>query len=86
MRYPSVSFLQTGKPPSAFAFPGGAVPPGADRVLRAAGIRLAFTTSAGITAPDAPDWLALERINQAFADSEWHAKDTTSITRAALVP
>jgi threonine dehydrogenase-like Zn-dependent dehydrogenase len=28
----------------------------------------------------------LERINQAFADSEWHAKDTTNITRAALVP
>ena len=28
----------------------------------------------------------LEMINQAFADSEWHAKDTTRITRAALVP
>jgi len=28
----------------------------------------------------------LEHINKAFADSEWHAKDTTSITRAALVP
>src|SRR5439155_1303413 len=28
----------------------------------------------------------LEKIDQAFADSEWHAKDTTSITRAALVP
>jgi threonine dehydrogenase-like Zn-dependent dehydrogenase len=28
----------------------------------------------------------LEHINQAFADSEWHAKDTTRITRAALVP
>jgi L-iditol 2-dehydrogenase len=28
----------------------------------------------------------LEHINQAFAESEWHAKDTTSITRAALVP
>jgi len=54
---------ETGRPPSAFAFPGGAAPPGADRVLRAAGIRLAFTTSAGLTAPDAPDWLALERIN-----------------------
>ena len=54
---------ETGGIPSAFAFPGGAVPPGADRVLRAAGIRLAFTTSAGVTAPDAPDWLALRRIN-----------------------
>ncbi len=28
----------------------------------------------------------LEQINQAFADSEWHARETTSITRAALVP
>jgi L-iditol 2-dehydrogenase len=28
----------------------------------------------------------LEKINQAFADSEWHAKETTSITRAALTP
>ena len=28
----------------------------------------------------------LEQINQAFADSEWHARDTTAITRAALVP
>src|SRR5215467_4876925 len=28
----------------------------------------------------------LEHINKAFADSEWHAKDTTTITRAALVP
>jgi L-iditol 2-dehydrogenase len=28
----------------------------------------------------------LEKINQAFADSEWHAKETTSITRAALAP
>jgi glycosyltransferase involved in cell wall biosynthesis/peptidoglycan/xylan/chitin deacetylase (PgdA/CDA1 family) len=54
---------ETGGAPSAFAFPGGAVPPGADRVLRAAGIRLAFTTSAGVTAPDAPDLLALGRIN-----------------------
>jgi colanic acid/amylovoran biosynthesis glycosyltransferase len=50
---------ETGTIPSAFAFPGGAVPPGADRVLRAAGIRLAFTTSTGA----APDWLSLGRIN-----------------------
>ena len=28
----------------------------------------------------------LEHINKAFAESEWHAKDTTTITRAALVP
>jgi len=28
----------------------------------------------------------LEQINRAFADSEWHGKDTTTITRAALVP
>src|SRR5205807_724539 len=28
----------------------------------------------------------LERINQAFADSEWHNRETTTITRAALVP
>ncbi len=28
----------------------------------------------------------LERINEAFAQSEWHARDTTSITRAAIVP
>jgi threonine dehydrogenase-like Zn-dependent dehydrogenase len=28
----------------------------------------------------------LEKIDQAFADSEWHAKETTTITRAALVP
>ncbi|HEY3067986.1 MAG TPA: zinc-binding dehydrogenase [Methylomirabilota bacterium] len=28
----------------------------------------------------------LDQINQAFADSEWHAKDRTNITRAALVP
>jgi len=28
----------------------------------------------------------LENINQAFAESEWHAKETTSITRAALAP
>jgi colanic acid/amylovoran biosynthesis glycosyltransferase len=54
---------ETGGIPSAFAFPGGAVPPGADRVLRAAGIRLAFTTAAGVTARDAPDWLALVRLN-----------------------
>ena len=54
---------ETGRIPSAFAFPGGAVPPGADRVLRAAGIRLAVTTSARVTAPDAPDWLALGRIH-----------------------
>jgi colanic acid/amylovoran biosynthesis glycosyltransferase len=53
---------ETGVIPSAFAFPGGAVPPGADRVLRAAGIRVAFTTSPGATAPD---WLALGRINVA---------------------
>jgi threonine dehydrogenase-like Zn-dependent dehydrogenase len=28
----------------------------------------------------------LEHINQAFADSEWHGRETTTITRAALVP
>ena len=28
----------------------------------------------------------LEKINQAFADSEWHNRETTTITRAALVP
>jgi L-iditol 2-dehydrogenase len=28
----------------------------------------------------------LDRINTAFADSEWHGRETTSITRAALVP
>ncbi len=28
----------------------------------------------------------LERIDDAFTQSEWHAKDTTGITRAALVP
>ncbi|MBI2159425.1 MAG: zinc-binding dehydrogenase [Candidatus Rokubacteria bacterium] len=28
----------------------------------------------------------LEKIDQAFADSEWHAKETTTITRAAIVP
>jgi threonine dehydrogenase-like Zn-dependent dehydrogenase len=28
----------------------------------------------------------LEKINEAFAESEWHAKETTAITRAALVP
>jgi L-iditol 2-dehydrogenase len=28
----------------------------------------------------------LEQINTAFADSEWHGRETTSITRAALVP
>jgi threonine dehydrogenase-like Zn-dependent dehydrogenase len=28
----------------------------------------------------------LEQINQAFADSEWHARETTTITRAALAP
>jgi len=28
----------------------------------------------------------LAEINRAFADSEWHGRDTTTITRAALVP
>ena len=28
----------------------------------------------------------LEQINEAFAASEWHAKDATTITRAALMP
>jgi threonine dehydrogenase-like Zn-dependent dehydrogenase len=28
----------------------------------------------------------LEKIDEAFAQSEWHAKDTTNITRAAIVP
>jgi D-arabinose 1-dehydrogenase-like Zn-dependent alcohol dehydrogenase len=28
----------------------------------------------------------LERINEAFAASEWYNRETTSITRAALVP
>jgi threonine dehydrogenase-like Zn-dependent dehydrogenase len=28
----------------------------------------------------------LEQINTAFADSEWHGRETTTITRAALVP
>jgi len=28
----------------------------------------------------------LEKINQAFADSEWHGREATTITRAALVP
>jgi Zn-dependent alcohol dehydrogenase len=28
----------------------------------------------------------LERINEAFAESEWHGRDTTTITRAALQP
>jgi L-iditol 2-dehydrogenase len=28
----------------------------------------------------------LEKINEAFAASEWHNKETTSITRAALIP
>ena len=28
----------------------------------------------------------LEKINEAFATSEWHNKETTSITRAALTP
>jgi glycosyltransferase involved in cell wall biosynthesis/peptidoglycan/xylan/chitin deacetylase (PgdA/CDA1 family) len=54
---------ETGRLPSAFAFPGGAVPPGADRVLRAAGIRLAFTNSAHASPPEAPDPLALGRMN-----------------------
>jgi hypothetical protein len=26
------------------------------------------------------------QINDAFAQSEWHAKDTTNITRAAIIP
>jgi hypothetical protein len=28
----------------------------------------------------------LEKINEAFAASEWHSKETTSTTRAALTP
>lgn len=28
----------------------------------------------------------LEQINQAFTESEWHSRETTAITRAALVP
>jgi threonine dehydrogenase-like Zn-dependent dehydrogenase len=28
----------------------------------------------------------LEKINQAFAESEWHSREATAITRAALVP
>ena len=28
----------------------------------------------------------LEQINKAFAESEWHGRDTTTITRAALAP
>ena len=28
----------------------------------------------------------LEKIDEAFAQSEWHAKDTTNLTRAAIVP
>jgi Zn-dependent alcohol dehydrogenase len=28
----------------------------------------------------------LEQINKAFADSEWHGRETTTITRAALQP
>jgi Zn-dependent alcohol dehydrogenase len=28
----------------------------------------------------------LDRIDEAFAESEWHARDTTRITRAALAP
>src|SRR2546425_8316042 len=28
----------------------------------------------------------LDKINQAFADSEWHNRETTKISRAALVP
>jgi Zn-dependent alcohol dehydrogenase len=28
----------------------------------------------------------LEQIDEAFAQSEWHARDTTRITRAALIP
>jgi Zn-dependent alcohol dehydrogenase len=29
---------------------------------------------------------SLDQINDAFAQSEWHAKDSTSITRAAVAP
>ncbi len=29
---------------------------------------------------------SLDKINEAFAASEWHNKETTSITRAALTP
>ena len=28
----------------------------------------------------------LEQINTAFSESEWHGRETTTITRAALVP
>jgi Zn-dependent alcohol dehydrogenase len=28
----------------------------------------------------------LEHINTAFADSEWHGRESTTITRAALAP
>src|SRR5438477_177341 len=30
--------------------------------------------------------IVVEQSNKAFADSEWHGKETTTITRAALVP
>ena len=29
---------------------------------------------------------SLDKIDEAFAQSEWHAKDTTNITRAAITP
>jgi len=33
-----------------------------------------------------PHTYPLDKINQAFADSEWHNRETTKISRAALVP
>jgi glycosyltransferase involved in cell wall biosynthesis len=54
---------ETGCAPTAFAYPGGDVPPGADDALRAAGVRIAFATAHGVNPLDACDWLALGRIN-----------------------
>jgi glycosyltransferase involved in cell wall biosynthesis/peptidoglycan/xylan/chitin deacetylase (PgdA/CDA1 family) len=52
-----------GQGPPVFAFPGGGVPAGAQRVLDEAGILVAFTTGRGTNPAGAPQWLSLRRIN-----------------------
>jgi len=54
---------ETGRAPAAFAFPGGDVQAGAADALRAAGVRIAFSTARGVNALESADWLALKRIN-----------------------
>ena len=97
MRYPTAEFLRMTALLCGLTLTGHAQGPVAPKP-RGAVQNFVPVTDQAIRTPKPEDWLLyrgnyqgwgyspLEQINKAFADSEWHGRETTTITRAALVP